>query len=69
MKVSPSAYYDWLRRPEAPSDNDMKFRTQVRALFAARRDSAGSRTLAKKLREEGTLVSRLKVMKLMQETL
>lgn len=67
MKVSPSAYYGWAGRPEETSDDDVKLRVQVRAFFAARRGGAGSRTLAKKLREEGTPVSRWKVMKVMQE--
>ena len=60
MKVSPSAYYDWAGKPEEPSDDDVKLRVQVRALFVARRGGAGRGTLANNIREEGPLVSRLK---------
>lgn len=45
----------------------METRVRLKALFAASRQGAGSRTLVKKLREEGISTSRWRVMKLMQE--
>lgn len=45
----------------------METRVRLKALFAASRQGAGSRTLVKKLREEGVSISRWRVMKLMQE--
>lgn len=45
----------------------MEIRVRLKALFAASRGGAGSRTLVRKLREEGIRISRWRVMKLMQE--
>ncbi len=45
----------------------METRVRLKALFAASRQGAGSRTLAKKLREEGINITRWRVMKLMRE--
>ena len=67
MKVCVSAYYDRARKPGESSDDDVKLRVQIRALFAALRGGAGRRTLVKKLRKEGMSVSRRKVMKLMKQ--
>ncbi|HHN6585600.1 TPA: IS3 family transposase, partial [Escherichia coli] len=41
MKVCVSAYYDRARKPEESSDDDVKLRVQIRALFAALRGGAG----------------------------
>lgn len=67
MRVSSSAWYAWQKRPVVTSPDDAGIRVRLKALFAASRESAGSRTLVKKLREEGVTVSRWRVMKLMQE--
>lgn len=67
MRVSTSAWYAWQKRPVVTSPDDAGIRVRLKALFAASRESAGSRTLVKKLREEGVTVSRWRVMKLMQE--
>jgi len=45
----------------------VEVRVRLKALFAASRQGAGSRTLVKKLREEGISITRWRVMKLMQE--
>lgn len=67
MRVSASAWYAWRKRPVVSSPGDVGIRVRLKALFTASRESAGSRTLVKKLREEGITVSRWRVMKLMQE--
>ncbi|WP_438790777.1 IS3 family transposase [Escherichia coli] len=45
----------------------MEIRVRLKALFAASRQGAGSRTRVKKLREEGISTRRWRVVKLMQE--
>ncbi|KGT86879.1 hypothetical protein NG99_24475, partial [Erwinia typographi] len=67
MRVSPSAWYAWQKKPVASSPDDVGIRVRLKALFTASREGAGSRRLAKKLREEGVAVSRWRVMKLMRE--
>jgi len=67
MRVSASAWYAWSKKPVKPCPDDLAVRVRLKALFAASREGAGSRTLVKKLREEGIIISRWRVMKLMQE--
>lgn len=67
MRVSSSAWYAWHKKPVVLSPDDTGIRVRLKALFIASREGAGSRTLVKKLREEGVTVSRWRVMKLMQE--
>ncbi|EBM9948325.1 IS3 family transposase [Salmonella enterica subsp. enterica serovar Give] len=67
MQVSTSAYYAWCQKPPVSGLDDTEVRVRLRALFAASRQSAGSRTLLSQLREEGIEISRYRVMKLMKE--
>lgn len=67
MHVTVSAWYAWRKKPAEPPEKDMETRVRLKALFAASRQGAGSRTLVKKLREEGISTSRWRVVKLMQE--
>jgi putative transposase len=67
MRVSSSAWYAWHKKPVVLPPDDTGIRVRLKALFTASREAAGSRTLVKKLREEGVTVSRWRVMKLMQE--
>lgn len=67
MRVSSSAWYAWRKRPIAPLSEDVAVSVRLRALFAASRQGAGSRTLVKKLGEEGVNISRWRVMKLMRK--
>ena len=54
MQVSSSAYYDWLKRPaKVITADELQLYRRAKALFAASRNSLGSRELSKKLREEG----------------
>ncbi len=68
MVVSTSAYYDWKKRPGQLIDADtLHLYRRAKQLFANSRDSLGSREMMKKLREEGFLIGRYRVLKLMQK--
>ncbi|HCM8928515.1 TPA: IS3 family transposase, partial [Salmonella enterica subsp. enterica serovar Paratyphi B] len=67
MRVSTSAYYAWCKKPPVSGPDDTEERVRLRALFSASRQGAGSRTLVRRLREEGIKISRYRVMKLMKE--
>lgn len=67
MRVTVSAWYAWRKKPPESPDKDAGLRVSLKALFTASRQGAGSRTLVKKLREEGISVSRWRVIRLMQE--
>lgn len=67
MRVSASAWYVWCKKPAETPREDVAVRVRLKALFIASRQSAGSRSLTKKLREEGIEISRWWVMKLMKE--
>lgn len=66
LGVTRSAYYDWRDRPSRviPAE-ELVLRQRMKALFKASRKSLGSRTLARKLREEGFEVGRDRVRRLM----
>lgn len=66
MKVSKSAYYDWLKRPaKVVSAQTLHLYRRAKQLFEQSRHSLGSRGLMKKLREEGFTIGRYRVRKLM----
>ncbi|WP_432707166.1 IS3 family transposase [Hafnia alvei] len=67
MRVSTSAWYAWRNKPIACPPEDTAIRVMLKEKFSASRESAGSRTLVKKLREEGITISRWRVRKIMQE--
>lgn len=68
MKVSKSAYYDWLKRPaNVIGADELHLYRRAKALFQASRNSLGSRMLAKKLREEGFEIGRYRTRKLMKK--
>ncbi len=66
MKVSKSAFYAWKARPvRIITAGELQLYRRAKALFKASRDSLGSRELAKKLRKEGFVVTRYRVMNIM----
>ena len=68
MCVSRSSYYDWRKRPAKVIDPaTLQLYRRMKALFAASRNSLGSRELMKKLREEGIDISRERTRKLMKK--
>lgn len=67
MRVTASAWYVWRKKPAEPPEKDTEVRVRLKALFAASRQGAGSRTLVKRLREEGVSITRWRVIKLMRK--
>lgn len=68
MRVSPSAYYDWIQRPARIIDaSELNLYRRMKQLFRASRESLGSRELSKKLREEGITISRERTRRLMKK--
>ena len=61
MRVSPSAYYAWAKRPgQLISTETLHLHRRIKQLFKDSRDSLGSRELMKKLRKEGFVIGRYK---------
>lgn len=68
LKVSRSAYYDWLTRPaKIISENELNLYRTAKRLFKRSRNSLGSRQLAKKLREEGFIIGRYRTRSIMRK--
>ena len=68
MQVSTSSYYAWTKKPgHIISAETLVLYRRMKALFKASRNSLGSRELMKKLREEGFVIGRYKVRKLMKK--
>ena len=67
LHVSPSAYYDWLKRPGLLiTANTLDLYRRCKALFERSRGSLGSRQLLKLLRNEGFTLGRHKVRRMMK---
>ena len=59
LGVRRSAYYDWRDRPgKIVPPEELALRQRMKVLFKASRDSLGSRTMTRKLREEGFQIGR-----------
>jgi transposase InsO family protein len=68
MKISRSGYYKWLNNPESTrKKEDKKLTEQIKTLFQASRNSYGSRRIRKKLLNEGVIISRRRIVRLIQE--
>jgi putative transposase len=68
LSVQRSSYYDWRGRPgKVIPPEELALRRRMRALFAASRDSLGSRTMANNLRQEGFEIGRDKTRRLMKQ--
>jgi transposase InsO family protein len=67
LGVQRSAYYDWRDRPGTViPPQELALRRRMKELFRASRDSLGSRTMARKLREEGFAIGRHRTRRLMK---
>lgn len=67
LGVPRSAYYDWRERPGTViPPEELALRQRMKALFKASRDSLGSRTMTRKLREEGFSIGRDRTRRLMK---
>ena len=68
MRVGVSAFYDWKARPaKLISAETLALYRRMKTLFKASRSSLGSREMARKLREEGHVISREKARRLMKK--
>ena len=67
LGVKRSSYYDWRKRPAKviPAE-ELALRRRMKALFAASRESLGSRTMMENLRKEGFEIGRERTRKLMK---
>ena len=67
MKVSHTAYYDWLKRPaRIITAAELQLYRRMKHVFAESRESLGSRAMLKVLRKEGFKIGRYRVRKLMK---
>ena len=68
LGVVPSGYYAWVRRPaSARAQRDRRLKVLVRASHDASKRRYGSPRIHRDLVEQGELVSRKRVIRLMQE--
>ena len=68
LKVSRSAFYDWLKKPESqPCAAQKALESRCKALFKASGQSLGSRQLMQQLRLEGFEIGRYKTRSLMKK--
>lgn len=68
MRVSRSAFYAWkARSTQIITAEELHLYRRTKVLFTASRESVGSRELAKKLRAEGFIITRYRVMNIMQK--
>lgn len=65
LGVSSSGYYEYRRRKQAIAPERIALKARLRELFRKSRRSAGSRTLKKKLNDEGVMIGRFKIRRLM----
>lgn len=67
MGVSQSTYYDWLKRPEsARSLEDKRLGEEVKESHEKSRETYGARRISQDLVEDGELISRTRVGRLMK---
>lgn len=67
FNVSRSSYYGYRHRSRRIDPERIRLRIKVTEIFNKSRQSAGSRTIVTKMREEGEVVGRFKVRRLMKE--
>ena len=68
MRVSPSGYYAWCRRPESRrAREDRRLKVLVRASFEASKQRYGSPRIHEDLSDQDEAVSRKRIIRFMQE--
>lgn len=66
MKVSASAYYDWLTRPLSKrAQENNKLSGKIETIFKEEKSRAGAPRITKRLQAEGEIIGRHRVAKLM----
>lgn len=69
FSVSPSGYYDWLKRPVSPrAREDQSLLRQIRSIFDASRGVYGSPRIHQALRRQGVRVGKKRVARLMRHS-
>ena len=67
LGVPRSAYYDWRDKPcKVIPPEELALRRRMKELFSASRESLGSRTMMKKVHEEGFEIGRYRTRRLMK---
>lgn len=67
LEISSSDYYEYSRRKQKIDPERVALKDRLHELFRKSRSSAGSRPLKTKLNDEGVIIGRFKVRRLMQE--
>lgn len=68
MEVSRSGYYEWLNKLESNKvKKDKELLTMIRVIFSNSRNTYGARRIKKKLGRDGIIISRRRIIRLMQE--
>lgn len=68
LKVSPSGYYAWLKRAQAPAkQDDSEMVAQITEVFAHSRGTYGSPRVTAALRQRGIVCNRKRVARLMRQ--
>jgi putative transposase len=67
LKVSPSGYYDWHKRPLSPrAQANQALAIKIKAIFDDEQSRAGAKRITERLKAEGTPVSRHRVARIMR---
>ena len=67
LAVQRSAYYDWINKPcKVIGPEELALRRRMKELFAASRESLGSRMMMKNLQKEGFVIGRDRTRRLMK---
>ena len=67
LRVSPSGYYDWQDRPLSDrAQKNVVLADKIKHIFDDEYSRAGAKRIAKRLKQEGTLVSRHRVARIMR---
>lgn len=67
MGVSRSAYYAWAARRQSAQDKDRRIRVAVKEKFYFHKKRYGSRRVSGELKDEGVMVGRFLVRRVMRE--
>ncbi|ABA90068.1 transposase of ISPca13 [Syntrophotalea carbinolica DSM 2380] len=67
LEVSRSSYYDYCKRKNRIDAERIRLRIKATEIFNKSRQSAGSRTIVIKMRQEGEVIGRFKARRLMKE--
>lgn len=68
MKVPRSSYYEWLNSPKTEREKENALLMEmIKTLFQKGRRSYGTRRIKRKLAEQGKMISRRRIGRLMQQ--